>query len=59
MRLAALKDLVDRQLILQEFRKMQEKGANIPDYVVDDRVQTIIREMSSEIARVNKNSTNR
>jgi peptidyl-prolyl cis-trans isomerase SurA len=44
MRLAALKDLVDRQLILQEFSKMQEKGANIPDYVVDDRVQTIIRE---------------
>ncbi|MEI8294173.1 MAG: peptidyl-prolyl cis-trans isomerase [bacterium] len=44
MRLAALKDLVDRQLILQEFRKMQEKGANIPDYVVDDRVQTIIRQ---------------
>jgi peptidyl-prolyl cis-trans isomerase SurA len=44
MRLAALKDLIDRQLILQEFRKMQEKGANIPDYVVDDRVQQIIRE---------------
>lgn len=44
MRLAALKDLVDRQLIIQEFRKMQEKGANIPDYVVDDRVQTIIRQ---------------
>ncbi|MCK9590024.1 MAG: peptidylprolyl isomerase [Terrimicrobiaceae bacterium] len=44
MRHAALKDLVDRQLIIQEFRKMQEKGANIPDYVVDDRVQTIIRE---------------
>ena len=44
MRLAALKDLVDRQLIIQEFRKMQEKGANIPDYVVDDRVQTIVRE---------------
>ena len=44
MRLSALKDLVDRQLILQEFKKMQEKGANIPDYVVDDRVQTIIRE---------------
>ncbi len=44
MRLAALKDLIDRQLIIQEFRKMQEKGANIPDYVVDDRVQTIIRE---------------
>lgn len=44
MRLSALKDLVDRQLILQEFKKMQEKGANIPDYVIDDRVQTIIRE---------------
>jgi parvulin-like peptidyl-prolyl isomerase len=44
MRLGALKDLVDRQLILQEFRSMQEQGANIPDYVIDDRVQTIIRE---------------
>lgn len=44
MRLAALKDLIDRQLILQEFKKLQEKGANIPDYVVDDRVQNIIRE---------------
>lgn len=44
IRLAALKDLIDRQLILQEFKKLQEKGANIPDYVVDDRVQTIIRE---------------
>ena len=44
MRLAALKDLVDRQLIIQEFGKMQEQGANIPDYVVDDRVQSIIRE---------------
>lgn len=44
MRLAALKDLVDRQLIIQEFRKMQEKGASIPEYVVDDRIQQIIRE---------------
>jgi parvulin-like peptidyl-prolyl isomerase len=44
MRLAALKDLVDRQLIIQEFTKMQEKGANIPDYVIDDRVQGIIRQ---------------
>lgn len=44
LRLAALKDLIDRQLILQEFKAMQEKGANIPDYVVDDRVQAIIRE---------------
>lgn len=44
MRLAALKDLVDRQLIIQEFKKMQEKGANIPDYVIEDRVRGIIRE---------------
>lgn len=44
MRLAALKDLVDRQLIIQEFRKMSEKGASIPDYVVDDRIASIIRE---------------
>lgn len=44
MRLSALKDLIDRQLVLQEFKKMQEKGANIPNHVVDDRVQTIIRE---------------
>jgi parvulin-like peptidyl-prolyl isomerase len=44
MRLAALKDLIDRQLILQEFKKMQANGANIPDYVVEDRVQQIVRE---------------
>ncbi|MGC1480632.1 MAG: peptidylprolyl isomerase [Chthoniobacterales bacterium] len=41
MRLAALKDLIDRQLILQEF---EEKGLNIPPYLIDDRVKTIIRE---------------
>jgi len=44
MRDSAIKDLVDRQLILQEFRKMQEKGAAIPEYVIEDRVQAIIRE---------------
>jgi len=44
MRLGALNDLIDRQLILQEFRSMEAKGANIPDYVIDDRVATIIRE---------------
>lgn len=44
MRLAALKDLIDRQLIIQEFRKMEEKGASIPDHVIEDRVQQIIRE---------------
>jgi peptidyl-prolyl cis-trans isomerase SurA len=44
MRLSAIKDLIDRQLILQEFKKLQEKGAAIPDYIVDDRVQAIIRQ---------------
>lgn len=44
MHLAAVKDLVDRQLILQEFKKLQAKGASIPEYIIDDRVQTIIRE---------------
>lgn len=41
MRLAALKDLIDRQLILQEFKKRE---LNIPEFVVEDRVQQIIRE---------------
>jgi peptidyl-prolyl cis-trans isomerase SurA len=44
MQLSAIKDLIDRQLILQEFKKLQEKGASIPEYVIDDRVQTVIRE---------------
>lgn len=39
-RLAALKELIDRQLILQEFKKNK---FNIPPYVVDDHIQTIIR----------------
>ena len=30
MRTAAIKDLIDRQLILQEFKKLQAKGAAIP-----------------------------
>jgi peptidyl-prolyl cis-trans isomerase SurA len=44
MRLSAIKDLIDRQLILQEFKKLEEKGASIPEYIVDDRIQTIIRQ---------------
>ena len=43
-RLSAIKDLIDRQLILQEFKKLQDKGASIPEYIVDDRVQAIIRQ---------------
>jgi peptidyl-prolyl cis-trans isomerase SurA len=40
-RLAALNDLVDRQLIIQEFKRKQY---TIPEYVVEDQVQNIIRE---------------
>jgi parvulin-like peptidyl-prolyl isomerase len=41
IRLKAINDLIDRQLILQEFHKMK---ATIPEYYIEDRVQTIIRE---------------
>jgi peptidyl-prolyl cis-trans isomerase SurA len=41
IRTAALNELVDRQLILQEFEKNK---FNIPEYVIDDHVQTLIRE---------------
>jgi peptidyl-prolyl cis-trans isomerase SurA len=41
IRLAAINDLIDRQLILQDFKT---KGYQIPDYFVDQRVSTIIRE---------------
>lgn len=38
---AAVNDLVDRQLIIDEFK---EQGFQIPDYVIDDRINSIIRE---------------
>ncbi len=41
IRLAAINDLIDRQLILQEFKA---KGFQIPDYFIEERVTTIIRE---------------
>jgi peptidyl-prolyl cis-trans isomerase SurA len=44
IRLAALNELIDRQLILQEFKKMQVKGAAIPPHVIDEHIDTIIRE---------------
>jgi peptidyl-prolyl cis-trans isomerase SurA len=40
-RLAALNDLIDRQLIVQEFKK---KEYTMPEYVVDDQIQNIIKE---------------
>lgn len=44
IRLQAVNDLIDRQLILQEFKKMQKNGANIPDHVVDEHIDTIVRD---------------
>lgn len=44
IRLAAVNELINRQLILQEFAKMKEKGAQIPSHVVDEHVETIVRE---------------
>jgi len=41
IRLQAINDLIDRQLILQEFKKQKFQ---IPDYFINDRVNTIIRE---------------
>lgn len=38
---AAVKDLVDRQLILDDFKS---QGFQIPPYVIDDRVNAVIRE---------------
>ena len=40
-RLGALKDLIDRQLILQEFKK---KEFNVPTRVIDERIAQVIRE---------------
>lgn len=41
IRLAAINDLIDRQLILAEFKS---KGFQIPDYFIEERVTTIVRE---------------
>ena len=41
IRLKAINDLIDRQLILQEFKKQK---FNIPEHFVEDRIATIIRE---------------
>lgn len=41
MRASAVKDLIDRALVLQEFKK---KEFNIPSYIIDDSVQRIIRQ---------------
>jgi len=40
-RMAAIKELIDRQLIIQEFKKNKY---NIPDYVLDEHMKMIIRD---------------
>jgi len=41
IRVQAIDELVDRQLILQYFK---EKGYSLPSYLIEDRINTIIRE---------------
>lgn len=41
IRLAAINDLIDRTLIIQEFKT---KGFTIPEYFIEERITTIIRE---------------
>src|SRR5262245_2662923 len=41
LRQAAVKDLIDRRLVIQAFKK---ESYEIPDHIVDQRVQQIIRE---------------
>ena len=41
IRIQAINDLIDRELILQEFKK---QGFKIPEYFIDERVNAIIRE---------------
>ncbi len=41
IRVEAINELVDRQLILQHFK---EKGYQLPGYLIEDRIATIIRE---------------
>jgi parvulin-like peptidyl-prolyl isomerase len=41
----AFQSLIDRQVVLQEFKRLErEKGYKIPDSLVDEQVQNIIRE---------------
>src|SRR5438046_4810277 len=41
LRQLAVKDLIDRRLVIQAFKK---ESYQIPDHIVDDRVHQIIRE---------------
>ncbi|MEI9894423.1 MAG: peptidyl-prolyl cis-trans isomerase [Chthoniobacter sp.] len=41
IRMSAINDLIDRTLIIQEFKS---KGFTIPDYFIDERIQSIIKD---------------
>src|ERR1700744_5386244 len=41
IRLAAINDLIDRALIIQDFKT---KGFTIPDYFIDERITTVIHD---------------
>ncbi len=40
-----LQDLIDRAIILSEFKQLQKKGANLPEHVVDQEIRRQIREV--------------
>lgn len=40
---SSLDGLIDRLLIFQEWDRLKEKGANIPPYVIEDRVNRIVQ----------------
>lgn len=45
LRQDAFQSLIDRQVVLQEFKRLEkEKGFKIPDSLVDEQVQSVIRE---------------
>lgn len=44
LRMDAVNELINRQLILQEFAEMKKKGAQIPAHILDEQIETLIRE---------------
>ncbi len=45
LRQDAFQSLIDRQVVLQQFKRLEkDKGAKIPDSYIDDQVQSIIRD---------------
>jgi peptidyl-prolyl cis-trans isomerase SurA len=38
-----LQELIDREIIMSEFKEMEKKGANLPDHVVDKEIKRLIQ----------------